>query len=252
MNHKIFAYNLLYFVTTTLCHLQGLYFVWCTWTLFTPSIQFFVQALSGLVFGILLTDILTVIVHFMFDNFFAVDSWVVGSTVKYFRQHHDKPQKMVKRSYYRGNWKNAFAGLLVGSIIYYYNYHSIFLNSCASIMVLSLSLINQFHKWMHIDKSRGRLAVPWPCRILMNAGLICSGKYHDIHHKNLVSHYSMLCGWSENIFHAIYLYHMVDGLYYLCTGSMTFDSRIEIKNNLKEFPTLSERLEQLTQINFIR
>ena len=127
-----------------------------------------------------LSDLLSGLVHFAFDNLGSPDTPVIGQKfVKPFRDHHDDPAAMTHGDLIAVNGDNVFASLLLLVPAWFlvdvhrHPYASAFLLALLAGIVAT----NQIHKWCHTPSA------PRWVRAAQRAGLILSPEHHDIHHR---------------------------------------------------------------------
>jgi plasmanylethanolamine desaturase len=125
------------------------------------------------------SDLLSGLVHFLFDNFGSPSTPVIGQKfVKPFRDHHGDPMAMTHGDFVAVNADNFFACLPVLVPGYFlidverHPYLGVFLVA----LMLATIVTNQIHKWAHLPQ------VPRLVRAAQAWGLVLSVEHHRVHH----------------------------------------------------------------------
>jgi ubiquitin-conjugating enzyme E2 variant len=125
------------------------------------------------------SDLLSGLVHFLFDNFGSPTTPVIGQKfVKPFREHHVDPMAMTHGDFVAVNADNFFACLPVLVPGYFlievehHPYASVFLVA----LMLATIVTNQIHKWAHMPR------VPRLVRVAQARGIVLSAEHHKRHH----------------------------------------------------------------------
>lgn len=138
-----------------------------------------VLALGAAVCALALADLMSGVVHFLFDTFGSPDTPIIGQKfVKPFREHHDHPGAMTRDDAIAVNADNLFVCLpVLGGALWLGHLEA---HPAVAVFVLVLvsavALTNQFHKWAHMP------AVPRPVAFAQRHGLILAVRHHDVHH----------------------------------------------------------------------
>lgn len=126
-----------------------------------------------------LADLMSGVVHFLFDTFGTPDTPIIGQKfVKPFRDHHDDPGAMTRDDAIAVNADNLFVCLPVLAVavgLGHLERHPV-TDVFVLALVVSVALTNQFHKWAHMR------VVPRPVGFAQRHGLILSVEHHDVHH----------------------------------------------------------------------
>jgi ubiquitin-conjugating enzyme E2 variant len=125
------------------------------------------------------SDLLSGLVHFLFDNFGSPSTPVIGQKfVKPFRDHHGDPMAMTHGDFVAVNADNFFACLPVLVPGYFlidverHPYAGVFLVA----LMLATIVTNQIHKWAHLPQ------VPRLVRAAQARGVVLSVEHHRVHH----------------------------------------------------------------------
>jgi len=179
----------------------------------------FLSLFMGFLAGNLLADVISVIVHFTLDNYFSPETPIVGSTVHYFREHHNHPARMVGKSFIDTNSEICVAGLLICPLSYaiqcmgYLNssFGNAMLGSCAFLC----TIINTIHCYTHMPLSK----TPWFYRFFaITIPFFVHPEHHKMHHKVLNSHYSLYMGKMDQLFDFFYILEASEIIIYIVTG----------------------------------
>jgi plasmanylethanolamine desaturase len=126
-----------------------------------------------------LSDLLSGLVHFLFDNFGSPDTAVIGQKfVKPFRDHHVDPMAMTHGDFVAVNADNFFACLPVLVPCYFLlevERHP-YLGTFLVTLMLATIVTNQIHKWAHLP------VVPRVVRAAQRHGVVLSAEHHRRHH----------------------------------------------------------------------
>ncbi|MEZ5978834.1 MAG: fatty acid desaturase CarF family protein [Planctomycetota bacterium] len=138
---------------------------------------------------LLLTDLVSGVVHWAEDTFGTERTPVVGPLIiAPNEEHHARPAAMVAKSWWQTSWELwcASAAIVVvawalGALTWEVG---LFAALCANA--------NQVHKWTHMR----RRDVPRPVRWAQRAGLLQSPRGHAAHHRGAKNtHYCTLTDW---------------------------------------------------------
>lgn len=151
---------------------------------------------AALVLGLLTADLLTGIVHWLCDTFFAEDTPLLGRTViAAFREHHVDPSAMTRRAFLRVSNSNIIGTTVLLAVLSCLRvllddppsaFADVWVTSAASAIMAT----NQFHKWAHLSE------VPVVVARLQRFRVILSPTEHTRHHSG--DHSRAFCvttGW---------------------------------------------------------
>lgn len=146
--------------------------------------------------AVLAADLVSGLVHWICDRFFAEDTPVIGRMLIHpFREHHVDPLAITRHGLFELCGNNALAVLLPVLGIVLAGPPG---TSAASIaghgfmiaFALAVFATNQMHKWAHAQRRSAAV------RLLQRTGLILSPEVHDRHHRGDFSHgYCVTTGW---------------------------------------------------------
>jgi plasmanylethanolamine desaturase len=124
-------------------------------------------------------DLLSGLVHFLFDTVGSPDTPVIGSKfIKPFRDHHDDPFAMTRGDFIAVNADNFFVCLpvLAPAVAFVDVGEHPYVASFLLALMTPVLMTNQIHKWAHVPRA------PRVVRALQTRGLVLSIDHHDVHH----------------------------------------------------------------------
>lgn len=146
--------------------------------------------------GYLAADFVSGFVHWMADTWGSPDMPVIGrALVRPFREHHIDPMEITRHGFIETNGNNCLISIPAGLIALALPVgpgHGLGLYLSASIgsLILWVMGTNQFHKWAHLEKTTGLVALLQRCR------LILPREHHAIHHRApFAKYYCITVGW---------------------------------------------------------
>ena len=146
--------------------------------------------------AVLAADLVSGLVHWICDRFFAEDTPVIGRMLIHpFREHHVDPLAITRHGLFELCGNNALAVLLpVGGIVLAGaprpSASSIAAHAFVIAFALAVFATNQMHKWAHTERRSAAV------RFLQRTGLILSPAVHDRHHRGDFSNgYCVTTGW---------------------------------------------------------
>lgn len=180
----------------------------------------------GLLAGHLLIDFVTIMVHWTVDNYFEPTTPGIGSTVYYFREHHDKAYEMFTRDYVEGNFRNSLLTAVVMTGLLFV------VSGCwANVMVAHAGLlgayITQIHKWAHMKKPPGAILA------LQRARLLVGWHHHNVHHGNASWNYGLCAGWFDKPMDRMRVFEAMEWLVYRLTGHRAVEARLNFDTSAK-------------------
>lgn len=177
------------------------------------------QVALGVLLGHLSVDAVTLLVHWVFDNYFSPSTPVVGRTVFYFREHHVQPMAMFERDVIDNNFENALFTLVwvlpclalgagpVGSALI----------GWGSLLGVYITTI---HRHAHLERP-GLLA--WA---LQRSALLVDKSHHDAHHRGEGVNYGLCAGWVDRIFDALRVLELLELVLFKLAGAVPVHPRL--------------------------
>lgn len=155
----------------------------------------------GFVLGILLTDFISGLVHWLCDRFGSERTPLLGRfLIAPFREHHRSPGAMTHHSLLRVNHNNAIGISAVLAICLLWPASgppSVLGQSFLLAFALAVYGTNTVHMWAHHPDP------PTVARWLQRAGLALRPAHHERHHQNGVGHYCITTGWLNPALEAV-------------------------------------------------
>jgi ubiquinone/menaquinone biosynthesis C-methylase UbiE len=179
----------------------------------------------------LVVDAVGAVSHFFLDNYWTPDTPIVGSTVYYFRLHHDKPKLMLTRDWVDTNTELAVGTLAFACIIKEGLFGAYLFGGMVSPMwdwfwflgSLCGSLTSTVHGCLHRNSEDNPI---W-FKILNKIGFVCAPEHHQIHHQKLEGCYSLYLGKVDPIFEAICLWETLEFIIYVLFGVVAVTPRLK-------------------------
>ena len=173
---------------------------------------------SAAVVGYVSADLLTGVVHWLFDTWGNEDAPLVGrSFIRPFREHHDDPLLITRHDFVETNGNNCLGTLpvlLAAFFIPTAGPTGFF--AVASLFFLSASVVatNQFHKWAHTGD-------PGPVvSALQRYHLILPREHHRLHHvAPFTTHYCITTGWLNPVLRATDAFRLLEKAIGVMTGA---------------------------------
>lgn len=178
------------------------------------------QVALGMFLGLATLDLITLLVHWTIDNYFSPDTPLIGTSVYYFREHHELPLKMFSRGYVDNNFENAMIGLSWQLLFAPFHLGPVFLCLTGFGTLLS-GYITLIHRWAHTE------AVAWPVRALQSLGLLVSKAHHDVHHEGQGRNYGLCAGFFDPVFDALRVLEALETIVLCVTGAAPLYPRTE-------------------------
>ena len=188
----------------------GAWLVWRLWQ--GPGISF-ADAVFAIVLGMLLADLTSGTVHWMFDTWGTVRTPVVGAlAIRTFREHHVDEKAMLQHDFIETNGHNcALSIILSGSGIHA---ASQFTAYCMMSGAIFIAFTSQIHKWAHMDRPPGLV------RLLQRMRIILSPVHHHSHHvAPHTRNYCITTGWLDGPLRVLRVWETLEWLISFVTGA---------------------------------
>jgi ubiquitin-conjugating enzyme E2 variant len=172
--------------------------------------------LAGLLAGYLVADLVSGVVHWFCDSFFAESTPLIGALViRPFREHHRQPQDITRFGFLEQDsttyvlpipllwlalgWPPAGPGGFLAH---------------AALVGFALGSMgtNLFHKWAHAGR------VPPGVRWLQRHGLVLSPAAHGVHHRSYDGGYCVTSGWMNRLLDPLAFFPRLERLVRACIG----------------------------------
>lgn len=167
---------------------------------------------AGVVVGHASVDGVTLLTHWLFDNYFRADSSVVGKVVFFFRQHHKTPLSMFERDFVDNNFEQAL-WCLCWSVPALVVHAAPFPASIIGWGTFVGCWITTIHKAAHVDD-------PGPLfRVLQRLHLVVDAAHHGVHHKGDARNYGLAAGWVDVVVERLRLLPALEAVIEAATGA---------------------------------
>jgi ubiquitin-conjugating enzyme E2 variant len=148
-------------------------------------------AAAAVVPGVAMADLLSGVLHWACDTFFAEDTPLIGPLfIRSFREHHRDPVSITRHGWVERNATPglgavpvACIGLLPGA--------PPLVSATALACALAVFATNQLHAWAHAASA------PPFVRWLQRRGVMLSPERHAEHHRSLDAGYCVTTGWTS-------------------------------------------------------
>lgn len=193
---------------------------WYAWRGFSQPWTWW-QLLVGLVAGHLLLDGVTLVVHWILDNYFAPTTPVLGTVIGYFREHHVDQLAMFQRDYFENNFENALLGTVTLAALLPVHFSPLpsFMLAFAALGSAYVTLI---HKWAHGSDTPGVI------RLLQRAKVLVDQDFHDGHHRDASRHYGLYAGWLDRLLDALRLFELAELSLFVLFGAVAVETRLHL------------------------
>ena len=171
------------------------------------------SAVLAIVCGMLLADITSGTVHWMFDTWGTVRTPVVGAlAIRTFREHHVDEKAMLQHDFIETNGHNCALSIILSSIGLHSN--STFTAYSMITGAFFIAMTSQIHKWAHMDRP------PMLVRALQWTRIILSPRHHHAHH--LAPHtrnYCITTGWLDCTLRVLRIWETLEAIISFVTGA---------------------------------
>ena len=171
------------------------------------------SAVLAIVCGMLLADITSGTVHWMFDTWGTVRTPVVGAlAIRTFREHHVDEKAMLQHDFIETNGHNCALSVILSGIGLYATttFTQVYLVTGA----IFIALTSQIHKWAHMDRP------PIMVRLLQKMRVILSPVHHHEHHEAPhTRNYCITTGWLDGPLRVLRVWEVLEWTISLVTGA---------------------------------
>ena len=155
--------------------------------------------ISGLTVGFIIADFMAMFVHYVADNYFSEDTPIIGETIHFFREHHDKVYKLLERNVVESNWEICIVNVPYALLLYLYN-NNLFVDGLLITSLIFSTYATEIHKYTHKHKNHNYFFIDY--------------YYHNEHHKNHNKNYSLITKWQEYLLDKIYFFEIFEYMVY--------------------------------------
>ncbi len=146
--------------------------------------------LTALLFGYVLADFASGVVHWLADRYGTTETWLFGENfVRSFREHHRDPLAITRHDFITTNGDSCLFVVPVLTLAATLG-GSLFADGAALALGAAVLMTSQIHRWAHMDAPPR--AVAW----LQRRRLILAADRHRAHHAAPFDrHYCITTGW---------------------------------------------------------
>lgn len=166
---------------------------------------------KSVVAGVLAADFLTAFVHWGEDTYLPYDTRnsMLGKIARDNEMHHFVPYAITVESW----WSNMRVSLqlLVGVALAlmlaapkWAFKHRVFL----FVTMATMGITNVMHRFQHERDCTRPVLVTW----LQRLGILCSREQHSVHHRESVSNYGVLLGFTNPIYDGLGVWRFLEGV----------------------------------------
>lgn len=183
-----------------------------------------IAVVTALFAGVLLADLFSGLVHWIFDRFGTEDTPFFGQNfIKAFRFHHADPKDITLHGFLATNGSTSLATLVPLVLLNLLPIHAghwlpTFVVVAFTVASVFTILTNQFHKWAH-EKSPPAL-IGW----LQDRGIILGRAHHAVHHTwPHETYFCITTGWLNPPLAKIKFWSRMEGVAQKLGVAMYFD-----------------------------
>lgn len=152
--------------------------------------------LCALPCGWLATDLLSGLLHWVFDSFGSAATPLIGRAfIQPFRAHHADPEEMTRHDFVETHGASCLAALpllAATSLMPLGGWPVRVMQAFLLFIALGALATNQCHKWAHMHAAATPAIVRWA----QGWKLVLPRDHHHLHHTPpFDSHFCMSCGW---------------------------------------------------------
>ena len=182
----------------------------------TERHELWIVALAAIA-GYLAADLLSGLVHWLFDSWGSVDTPILGpGFIRPFREHHIDARSITRHDFIETNGNNCLASIPVLAITCFTPTRTgpeLFAVAFLVFTCLGVFATNQFHKWAHMDAPGPVVAT------LQRWHLILPRDHHALHHAApYATHYCITTGWLNPVLARADAYRRLERIIATVTG----------------------------------
>ncbi|MBX5482626.1 MAG: fatty acid desaturase family protein [Myxococcaceae bacterium] len=167
--------------------------------------------------GYLFADFVSGFVHWLADTWGSVDMPIIGKALlRPFREHHVDQKAIIHHDFIETNGNNCGICVPAGLAALFVPLEDPLVFFLMAWLLWSMIWVmgtNQFHKWAHMDRPPGWVAV------LQKLHLVLPPEHHQIHHTPpYATHYCITTGWLNRPLAAIRFFRVLEWIVTTTTG----------------------------------
>jgi hypothetical protein len=190
---------------------------WAVWRL-SPLVPRFPWLMaSAFMFGFVLADFVSGVVHWLADTWGSPDMPVIGQAlIRPFREHHVDQKEITRHDFIETNGNNCFISIgpaVCGAVVALDDAAGVFWSTAIFSVTLWILFTNQFHKWAHMDAPPGWVA------LLQRLNLVLPPDHHSVHHTApYAKYYCITVGWLNEPLYRLRFFQTVERIVTCLTG----------------------------------
>jgi ubiquitin-conjugating enzyme E2 variant len=198
----------------------GLYacvMAWFLWELVPLARTYPWLMASAFMFGLVLADFVSGVVHWLADTWGSPDLPVIGQAlIRPFREHHVDQKEITRHDFVETNGNNCFISIgpaVMGALVPLDDAVNVFAATAIFSVTLWVLFTNQFHKWSHLDVR------PRWVEVLQRLNLVLPPDHHAVHHSApYAKYYCITVGWLNEPLHRLQFFQTLERIITATTG----------------------------------
>jgi plasmanylethanolamine desaturase len=172
---------------------------------------------SAFMFGFVMADFVSGVVHWLADTWGSPDMPVIGQAlIRPFREHHVDQKEITRHDFIETNGNNCFISIVpafCGALMPLTGALNLFVATTIFSVTLWVLFTNQFHKWAHLDDP------PRWIRVLQRLNLVLPRDHHAVHHSApFAKYYCITVGWMNEPLYRLRFFEMLEWIISAATG----------------------------------
>jgi plasmanylethanolamine desaturase len=172
---------------------------------------------SAFMFGFVLADFVSGVVHWLADTWGSPDVPVIGQAlIRPFREHHVDQKEITRHDFIETNGNNCFISIgpaVMGALVPLDEAVNVFAATAIFSVTLWVLFTNQFHKWSHLDVR------PRWVEVLQRLNLVLPPDHHAVHHSApYAKYYCITVGWLNEPLHRLRFFQALERIVTATTG----------------------------------
>jgi TMEM189-like protein len=172
---------------------------------------------SGFMFGFVLADFVSGVVHWLADTWGSPDVPFIGQAlIRPFREHHVDQKEITRHDFIETNGNNCFISIgpaVCGALVPLTGAFNVFIATAIFSVTLWVLFTNQFHKWAHLDEPPRWIA------LLQRLNLVLPRDHHAVHHSApYAKYYCITVGWLNEPLHRLRFFQTLEWIITAVTG----------------------------------
>jgi hypothetical protein len=190
---------------------------WLVSRLFPLTAEYPWLMASAFMFGFVMADFVSGVVHWLADTWGSPDMRLIGQAlIRPFREHHVDQKEITRHDFIETNGNNCFISVvpaICGALVPLTGPRNVFIATTIFSVTLWVLFTNQFHKWAHLD------APPRWVEVLQRLNLVLPRDHHAVHHTApFAKYYCITVGWLNEPLHRLRFFQTLEWIITAMTG----------------------------------